>query len=720
MRLMKKLSVIFNGLIMAMLLAGLAGCRPASVQLQATPGAEATDAANPTETQAGAALPALSTGTPTELQPGTALTPANTKKPSATKTNYTATPDTRLKPEQWQNWPYIPTLSARAIEIYKQGLAMGNDPHSFSIAGDCQSIPGVFLSDYDNPYGYKLDPAFGYLKDTINYFKGSFGRDDVTRRGGFTAATILSPLLADQKVCKPGETPLTCEFRLHNPSILLITLEVGNPAIAAHYEMYLRQILDQTIKHGVLPVLATKADVAELGTGVHVMNPIIAKLAYEYDLPLWNFWRSAQPLPNHGIDPTRDGFHLSQDGYHLKSFVALQTLDAIRKAVSSSETSNQVAVSPTPAPAATQAVLPTLPPLCNANASCVTFGLVESLDGDLNYKGVYWFDLSSGKMIQAAPAGFNLQSVSPDGKFLLINQGSRLLITPRSGGSQVKISDQFFYFSKQSAYWIADGKSIAWIGSAKGKNTLELYDITSASSKGLSAAGDRPIAVFPSPDAQGIYWQEGACTAMGVCSPEHVRYTGLDGKPGQGLDNVIDPVFSPDGKSFAYMDPMYDVSYLNGHYNDKLIIENIQTRLSSRRLVVFQAARGYEVRNRLVNYSWSPDSTKSLAIIDDHSFYDEKSKMLHIYVTDLTNSMLVQFMQDKRLAGMEPQTVWSPDGNQVLLTLADGVKNPNFNYRVNLQLLNVTTGEVKPFDQVADLISSNYLYITNIYWPGLK
>ena len=156
----------------------------------------------------------------------------------------------------------------------------------------------------------------------------------MTRRGGFTAATILSPLLADQKLCKPGESPLTCEFRIHNPSILLITLEVGNPQIAAHYELYLRQIIDKTIEHGVLPVLATKADVAELGNGVHVMNPIIAKLAYEYDLPLWNFWRSAQPLDNHGIDATRDGFHITKDAQRLKSFVALQTLDVIRRAVS--------------------------------------------------------------------------------------------------------------------------------------------------------------------------------------------------------------------------------------------------------------------------------------------------------------------------------------------------------------------------------------------------
>ncbi len=717
---MNKLSFIGGGLLIGMLLAGLAGlsgCRPD----QAVPATAATNAGNPTGTLASAtpSSPASTVAVTATPPAEITLSPTKTKKAAATKTSYTATPDTRLKPDQWRDWPYIPTLSPRAIEIYKQGLAMGTDPHAFSVVGDCQSLAGVFLGMYDNPYGYHLDPAYGYLKDTIAYFKGSFGRQGVASRGGFTAATILSPLQADPEVCKPGETPLTCEFRIHNPSILIITLEVGSPSIVQHYEMYLRQILDESIAHGVLPVLATKADVAELGNGVHVINPIIAKLAYEYDLPLWNFWRSAQPLPNHGIDPTRDGFHLNQDGYNLKSFVALQTLDAIRRAVAGLPpvSPGQSSASPTPTPGADQAVLPAALPLCNANANCVAFGLEESLDGDLEYKGVYWFNLSSGKMIQAAPDGFNLQSVSPDGKTLLVNQDSQLFITPRSGGTQVKISDQFFDFSKQSAYWMADGKSVAWIGSDQGKTALELYDVASASSKILSSSGDQPMALFPSPDPQGIYWQKGACTARGVCNPEHVWYTSLDGKPAQELDNVIDPVFSPDGKSFAYMDPMYDRA---GQFNDKLVIENIQTRLASRRLIVFPAAEGYEVRNRLVNYSWSPDSTKSLAIIDDHSNYFEKTLMLHTYITDLNSGMLVQYMQDKRLAGMQPQAVWSPDGKRVLLTLADEVKNPNFNYRVNMQLLDLTTSQVKAFDQVPELIGPNYTYITNIYWPNFQ
>ena len=121
----------------------LVSCRPN----QAISTTSATVTGNPTEAQPGATRFAPATGTLESPQPGAALSPTETKKAAATKTNYTATPDTRLKPEQWQKWPYVPTISARAIEIYKKGLAMGTDPHSFSIAGDCQSIVGAFLDN---------------------------------------------------------------------------------------------------------------------------------------------------------------------------------------------------------------------------------------------------------------------------------------------------------------------------------------------------------------------------------------------------------------------------------------------------------------------------------------------------------------------------------------------------------------------------------------------
>jgi hypothetical protein len=57
-------------------------------------------------------------------------------------------------------------------------------------------------------------------------------------------------------------------------------------------------------------------------------------LAYEYDLPLWNFWRAAQDLPNQGLDLYReDGFHISYEAWTERSFTALRTLDVMWRRV---------------------------------------------------------------------------------------------------------------------------------------------------------------------------------------------------------------------------------------------------------------------------------------------------------------------------------------------------------------------------------------------------
>ncbi|MFH2038497.1 MAG: hypothetical protein ABIJ65_03580, partial [Chloroflexota bacterium] len=235
------------------------------------------------------------------------ITPEFTPSPTS---DYSPTPDLRLKPEQWQDWPIVPEISPRAAQIYEQGLAMGNDPHAFSKVGDCQSITEAFLGIYDKPGQYSLD-QYEYLQESIDYFKGSFGRESQSVRGGFNAASVLLPLWADPKTCNSGETPLECEVRIHNPSIIIISLEVWFKGRTPEtYAAYLRQIIEYSISKGVLPVLATKADNVE---GDNSINLTVAQLAYEYDIPMWNFWRAVQPLVDHGIDWARDaeGFHIT-------------------------------------------------------------------------------------------------------------------------------------------------------------------------------------------------------------------------------------------------------------------------------------------------------------------------------------------------------------------------------------------------------------------------
>lgn len=254
----------------------------------------------------------------------------------------TATPRPTLAPDEWKSLPIVPSVSDAMKDVYKRGLAMGRDPHAFAKVGDCQTNTGFYLVDFDHEGRYSLGEEYAYLQDTINYYEGSFSRTSLAMRDGYNVAAILTPLRADPTQCEKNEHPIACEFRLHNPSVAIISLETNfNDRPADDYGRYMRQIIEYSIEQGVVPILATKGDNLE---GDHSINAEIAKIAMEYDIPLWNFWAALQPLPNTGFDTElNDGFHLSfsrnffdqprnmQRGWPWRNLTALQALDAVRK-----------------------------------------------------------------------------------------------------------------------------------------------------------------------------------------------------------------------------------------------------------------------------------------------------------------------------------------------------------------------------------------------------
>ena len=110
------------------------------------------------------------------------------------------------------------------------------------------------------------------------------------------------------------------------------------------FEPQMRALIEYSIENGVVPILSTKADNEE---GDHSINTTIARLAYEYDIPLWNFWLAVQPLPEKGLQ--EDGVHLTwgrnyfndqdtlQKAWPVRNLTALQILDKVwRKATGQS------------------------------------------------------------------------------------------------------------------------------------------------------------------------------------------------------------------------------------------------------------------------------------------------------------------------------------------------------------------------------------------------
>jgi hypothetical protein len=287
-----------------------------------------------------ACSPTSSPATPTAL-----LTATSSPVPTVTVTSiYTSTPDNRLPPERWQEWPVVPVVSQRMIEIYRQGQAQGRNPESFSKIGDCQNVATYFLGVFDTPGEYSLG-EYAALQPTIDQFNGSWSRTSLAVKGGMNVLSQLSPIWADPKQCNKMESPLACELRVNNPSIVIISLETWwGQQPAKDYEAAMRQVVEYVLPQGVVPILATKADNLE---GDNSINAAIARVAYDYDLPLWNFWAAVQPLSGHGL--TEDGFHLTfaqpffddpirmREAWPWRNLTALQSIDSVWHGLTASQ-----------------------------------------------------------------------------------------------------------------------------------------------------------------------------------------------------------------------------------------------------------------------------------------------------------------------------------------------------------------------------------------------
>jgi hypothetical protein len=257
-----------------------------------------------------------------------------TPEPAATE------PLPALAAEDWQQMPVVPGLSARMLEVYARGQALGNNPRAFSKIGDGEISAAWFLTDFDRgPAFYDLGP-YSELHGVIEYFGGSFGRASQAARRGFNTSRVLEPALANPEACAAGETPLACELRLHRPAFAIISLgtnQVWSPDVL---EREMHQILILLLDQGVVPVIGTKADNLE---GDHRINQIFARLALEYEVPLWNFWLAVQPLPAGGLQ--EDLEHLTfgpnffgsadamQNAWPVRNLTALQMLDALQLSV---------------------------------------------------------------------------------------------------------------------------------------------------------------------------------------------------------------------------------------------------------------------------------------------------------------------------------------------------------------------------------------------------
>ena len=145
--------------------------------------------------------------------------------------------------------------------------------------------------------------------------------------------------------CRPGETPLVCEYRVVRPAVALILLGTNDVLTMStgKYEEYMRRVIETSIGMGIIPVVSTLPDYYSEEAKVQAMNAIIVRLTEEYRVPLWDYWASLAGFPKRGL--SIDGVHPSWArpadftpeylyyGMTNRNLTALQALDAMWRLV---------------------------------------------------------------------------------------------------------------------------------------------------------------------------------------------------------------------------------------------------------------------------------------------------------------------------------------------------------------------------------------------------
>lgn len=267
--------------------------------------------------------------------------PHNTRPPSPTPPN-TPTPSATPIPTLVNGMParefvVLPEeVLVHSREIFARGQELGRDAHVFSKIGDSVVLTTHFLIKFDTGL-YELG-EYADLQRVIDYFAGSYGRYGVAIRVGLHAYGILDPAWANKEWCQANESMLACEIRLNNPSLLIIRVGSNDSLKAAEFDQAMREVVQQTIDSGVIPIIVTKADRFE-GDDNH-NNEILRQITADFHIPLWDFDRIADTLPNRGL--SADGIHLtiteSNDytqaktftrGYPISDLTGLLMLDAL-------------------------------------------------------------------------------------------------------------------------------------------------------------------------------------------------------------------------------------------------------------------------------------------------------------------------------------------------------------------------------------------------------
>lgn len=219
--------------------------------------------------------------------------------------------------------PPLPAeVLANAQRLYQAGLAQGNNPNSFILAGDSNNEKPHFLRSFS--YGdYDLG-AYTYLQPLVDAYNatGAFGAHYPSSEHGMTLNMLMDPMFVNPAICPQAANLLDCALQVYKPSVAIIymgTYDTCNTPFDVYLENF-HSAMDLLTERGVIAIMTTYTVALDGGCweSTPAYTGVIRDMAAAYQMPLIELPDYVQALPGQGMEP--DGWHLSYPSDYHTSF----------------------------------------------------------------------------------------------------------------------------------------------------------------------------------------------------------------------------------------------------------------------------------------------------------------------------------------------------------------------------------------------------------------
>ena len=241
--------------------------------------------------------------------------------------------------------------------IYRQGQDNATtNAGVFSVVGD--TPPGQFLAELgDNAAEFNGLEDAAALSDLLFYYVSTplpTGGNSFQTGGALAsspnwrAQDLLDPALADPDLCQAGKSPLACELRVNQPSVIFVIVgrnDVLFNTPVDQFQAALDQIIQTAASQGTIPVLMTIPGDVTIYPNLPVYNTLIVRAARQNNIPLTNLWRRLNGVGPSTVDPgslmlTSSGVgdqfteaELATYGVPVRNLAALRMLQQLQLAV---------------------------------------------------------------------------------------------------------------------------------------------------------------------------------------------------------------------------------------------------------------------------------------------------------------------------------------------------------------------------------------------------